>query len=585
MAININKASIKQLTTLPGIGTKFAETIVSLRSKKGYVIIDDFHDTPTLQTKLHELHEKGLILIEYSADLSSDKGSNGSDQETKPKYSKEPMDPITLLANQIGELGKIMQANTLAITGAINELKIQSGNSEYRLTNLIQGNKIPKDAMPQLKIPASQLDTKPITSTIQAPDSDNAPMQPTGDPIIDATLKTIEDKAPPLPPHILNVTHAMASGEQKEPSNSTTTQAKKKPIVASGIPDPPHVQSPHQNTVGQTGQNIGTSVTPSPQLQPLIASAATARPTIPKLAPYNGSTDFYAFATKFDTIADCCKWNDEIKLIQLVGALTGKALEVYAWQEPSIRQSYNRSRDQLLKMFGKRKDPIIYRAELTSIRQTEDETLEEFGQRVRQTATRAYPTASTEVFETLAREAFLKGCCNAEAAELALFRDPQTLNDAVQYTQTAAHNHRLLARQGRSRMRHVSFNDQSPVNEKPSVRQVQVNQAGKDKVDIHLDWSEMNSNIRELISCLKETKVKPVDSPPQPTTLISNRPNRYLSPRRGWSPNRGSSPPASPTRQRCFHCNEVGHWARDCPNKNSSLTSSPVRKVQGSLNR
>ena len=156
-------------------------------------------------------------------------------------------------------------------------------------------------------------------------------------------------------------------------------------------------------------------------------------------------------------MAECCKWDEDTKLVQLVGALTDNALESYAWQEPKIRRSFKLNRDQLLKMFGKTKDPIISRAELAAIRQNEDETLEEFGQRVRQTTTRAYPTANTEVFETLAREAFLKGCNNIEIAELALFRDPQTLNQAVQYTQTATHNHKLLSRQGRSRVRHVSF--------------------------------------------------------------------------------------------------------------------------------
>lgn len=63
---------------------------------------------------------------------------------------------------------------------------------------------------------------------------------------------------------------------------------------------------------------------------------------------------------------------------------------------------------------------------------------------MRETATGAYPTANMEVFETLARESVLKDCNNIEAAELALFRDPQTLNQAVQYTQTATHNHKLL---------------------------------------------------------------------------------------------------------------------------------------------
>ena len=46
-----------------------------------------------------------------------------------------------------------------------------------------------------------------------------------------------------------------------------------------------------------------------------------------------------------------------------------------------------------------------------------------------------------------------------DAAKLALHRDPRTLNKAVQFTQTAAHNHKLLSRSSRPSVRHVSFRD------------------------------------------------------------------------------------------------------------------------------
>ncbi len=83
-------------------------------------------------------------------------------------------------------------------------------------------------------------------------------------------------------------------------------------------------------------------------------------------------------------------------------------------------------------MFGKTKDPIISCSELSSIRQREEESLEEFGQRVRQLTLRAFTTARLDIFETISREAFLRGY--ADAAEMGLLRDPQTLNQAVQYT-------------------------------------------------------------------------------------------------------------------------------------------------------
>ena len=105
MATDINKASVKQLTTLPGIGAKFAEIVVSIRSKKGNVIIDDFKEFPALQTKLNELNEKGLILIDYIANLSSDLPTNGSGNTDLPTKQMESKDPIYPLIKQVVELG------------------------------------------------------------------------------------------------------------------------------------------------------------------------------------------------------------------------------------------------------------------------------------------------------------------------------------------------------------------------------------------------------------------------------------------------------------------------------------------------
>ena len=73
-------------------------------------------------------------------------------------------------------------------------------------------------------------------------------------------------------------------------------------------------------------------------------------------------------------------------------------------------------------------------------------------------------------------EASLKGCIDPDAAERALYRDPQTLSQAVQYTQIAVHGHKLLNRQSRLRISHVSFGDQTLNHDRPNVQQVQIRQ-------------------------------------------------------------------------------------------------------------
>ena len=59
MAININSASVKELTTLPGKGVKYAQIIVSKREELGLVSIDTFTITMSGKPILMNLQKRG----------------------------------------------------------------------------------------------------------------------------------------------------------------------------------------------------------------------------------------------------------------------------------------------------------------------------------------------------------------------------------------------------------------------------------------------------------------------------------------------------------------------------------------------
>ena len=180
-----------------------------------------------------------------------------------------------------------------------------------------------------------------------------------------------------------------------------------------------------------------------------------------KISSYDGSSDFNAYIVKLETIAFHHGWDEAVMLMKLVESLTGRALDCFAWQKPEVRQSYALLRQQLVKSFGVVVDPISQRTKLSTISQRVDETLEQFGQRVREVATKAYRSVPSDVFDMLSREAFFKGCTNKTAARLAMLKDPVTLNDAINFTRNMVFADKMLGcKSGQTR---VSF--RSPIAE------------------------------------------------------------------------------------------------------------------------
>ena len=184
--------------------------------------------------------------------------------------------------------------------------------------------------------------------------------------------------------------------------------------------------------------------TPPPQSQPDQPYVDRSRS-----APYRNSAvsvqEDEVGQGKFPKIS-LMHWMHQTKLMKLVESLTGKALDCYAIQKAEIRDSYDLTKQQMSRMFGRVIEPMVERAEMHTITQRVGEPVEQFGQRVREVATKAYANVPPDIFEMLAREAFFVGCTDKEAVKLAMLKDPSTLNDAIQFTRTAISQDDLLHR-------------------------------------------------------------------------------------------------------------------------------------------
>jgi hypothetical protein len=159
-------------------------------------------------------------------------------------------------------------------------------------------------------------------------------------------------------------------------------------------------------------------------------------PQLPKMQTFSGDSraNWEAFILQFGRVAKDNHWKDSKKLRNLYQCLTGNA-SLYA--NKITVSGYQDLRKQLKRRFSKKEEASTARRTLRSVRQKEDETLEEFSQRVYFLADDAYGGESKKSLERNATEYFLLGCKDKPAALKAMEHKPNTIPKALKYIKQA----------------------------------------------------------------------------------------------------------------------------------------------------
>ena len=278
-------------------------------------------------------------------------------------------------------------------------------------------------------------------------------------------------------------------------------------------------------------------------------------PLPPKLATFDGKSEWKPYFMQFKHIADKYSWSKKQKLDKLIECLRDKALKYFSTRPESVREDFDLLVQKLNQRFGNRDLPHTVRRQLQDVKQNLEETVEEFSERVLELATYGYLNTPENVVEMVAVDSFLKGCQDKKAALFAMEKNPSTIDEAVQHVKASIHNHRIILGYTRKpEVKRVQFEDDSyDASEfsEAAVRQIKPKQSG------------FKENIDNLEMRMQATEKNIVSMKADIARILS-----AVSQRRELSRSRSPSPNKSNVR--CYSCNAMGHYSNECPNKRGS---------------
>ena len=175
-ALNINSASIKQLSQLPRVGKVSAQLIEKRRVELGVLWFEDFADQPALQTAFNTLIQEGRITFDAPAMEGGEKGKDRSIDAQEQPMSQAAVESL-LSASMRSMFAKFQE-------------EMQNQSSMFKKSLDLLDNKIERIASG-----ASMADSQEAHGAVVGKVTTTTGKE-TGVPFIDETLKAIKEHAP-----------------------------------------------------------------------------------------------------------------------------------------------------------------------------------------------------------------------------------------------------------------------------------------------------------------------------------------------------------------------------------------------------
>ena len=243
----------------------------------------------------------------------------------------------------------------------------------------------------------------------------------------------------------------------------------------------------------------------------------------PKALRFDGKTNWLSFKRKFDSYRKVMRWSEEESKDYLMWSLEGKALDFLTITKIDLEKySFRRIMKKLETRFGVKELTETSKAKFRQAFQKQDESLEDWADRVMTLATPAFVDLPEDHLKKEAIARFCQGCTDKEAAKHACFEQPETMEEALNLVKH--HQYISQAVDGKKAKREY----EASVNAVQSPSEARVEQL-------------IRSALRDFAAKLQESS----------TSLSSSSETEEKAKKKKSS-------------SQCFFCKKFGHFKKDC---------------------